>query len=383
MLELKLSLKNLLGAKLRTFLNVFVLSLSFVIIILLNGLMDGWDAQAKRDSIAWEYGNGHLLHKNFDPLDPFSILEGHGSIPKGVNNLTPILVHQATIYPQGRIMSISMKGGFPKNNFIKVPLKKVLNTNYKYPAVIGKRMAESTKLTIGDEVLIRWRDKNGTYDADRITIVDIFDSDVPTVDTGQLWLDLNTLWQMTGLKNEASFFIANTSYKPSVLQDWKFKSQESLLKLITDLVNQKKYQQGIIYFLLMSIALLAIFDTQVLSIFRRQKEIGTLIALGMTRSRVIKLFTLEGSLYSFFSLLLGGVYGFPLFYFLSLNGFPVPPADQKLGIAIGDFIYPVYGFSLVFGTILTVLISATIVSFLPAKKISKLNPVLALKGKLQ
>ena len=133
----------------------------------------------------------------------------------------------------------------------------------------------------------------------------------------------------------------------------------------------------------MSIALLAIFDTQVLSIFRRQKEIGTLIALGMTRFRVIKLFTLEGSLYSFFSLLLGGVYGFPLFYFLSLNGFPVPPADQKLGIAIGDFIYPVYGFNLVFGTILTVLISATIVSFLPAKKISKLNPVLALKGKLQ
>ena len=32
------------------------------------------------------------------------------------------------------------------------------------------------------------------------------------------------------------------------------------------------------YGLLLNIALLAIFDTQVLSIFRRQKEIGTYIA---------------------------------------------------------------------------------------------------------
>jgi len=46
-------------------------------------------------------------------------------------------------------------------------------------------------------------------------------------------------------------------------------------------------------------------------------------------------------------------------------------------------IYPVYGLKLIFSTILTVIISATIVSYLPARKIAKLNPVLALKGKKQ
>jgi len=43
-------------------------------------------------------------------------------------------------------------------------------------------------------------------------------------------------------------------------------------------------------------ALLAVFDTQVLAIFRRRKEMGTLMALGMTRWDIISLFTLEGSL---------------------------------------------------------------------------------------
>ena len=54
-----------------------------------------------------------------------------------------------------------------------------------------------------------------------------------------------------------------------------------------------------------------------------------------------------------------------------------------MGIALADVIYPVYGIRLVLITILTVIICATIVSYLPARKIAKLNPVLALKGKKQ
>ncbi len=48
----------------------------------------------------------------------------------------------------------------------------------------------------------------------------------------------------------------------------------------------------IMYVLLMGM-LLAIFDTQVLAAFRRRREMGTLMALGMLRSQIIGLFTLE------------------------------------------------------------------------------------------
>ena len=165
MLEFRLSIKNLLGAKLRTFLNLFVLSISFVVIILLNSLMDGWDAQAKKDSVEWEYGSGHLLNENYDPLDSFSILDGHAQIPDNANNLTPILVHQATIYPDGRMMSIKINGIPKDQKSIKIPTAKISANLSKFPALIGKRMAESANISIGDEVLIRWRDKNGTFDA--------------------------------------------------------------------------------------------------------------------------------------------------------------------------------------------------------------------------
>ena len=45
MLSLKLAFKNLLGAGLRTWLNVLALSFAFVLIIFYNGMIDGWNRQ--------------------------------------------------------------------------------------------------------------------------------------------------------------------------------------------------------------------------------------------------------------------------------------------------------------------------------------------------
>ncbi|MCB0853887.1 MAG: FtsX-like permease family protein, partial [Bacteroidetes bacterium] len=139
----------------------------------------------------------------------------------------------------------------------------------------------------------------------------------------------------------------------------------------------------IMYLLLLAIALLAIFDTQVLSIFRRQKEIGTYIALGMTRGDVVRLFTIEGGAHSLLAAGLGAIYGIPLFYYLSIVGIPMPAETDSAGLPISSEIIPVYGLGLVIGTVLLVVISATIVSYMPARKISKMKPTEALKGKIQ
>jgi len=382
-LEFKLAFKNLFGAKLRTLLNVFVLSFSFVIIIFLNSIMDGWDQQAQKDSVEWEFGEGHLLHNDYDPLDSYTILDGHGEIPKRSIGMTPVLERQASVYPQGRMIGVVLKGIPSDQKILKLPTKKLNQNKDEFPVIIGKRFAVSAKLKKGDRVQIRWRDKNGTYDANTIIIEEIFDSNVPNIDNGKIWIDIEKLWKMTGLENQATYFILDQDFRKGSFDSWTYRSKTTLLKNLKDLIDQKKASQSVIFGLLLAIALLAIFDTQILSIFRRQKEIGTYIALGMTRLRVVRLFTIEGSVYSIMALIFGSIYGIPFFIYMSKAGFPIPPADQKLGIAIADVIYPVYGLKLILLTILTVIISATVVSYLPARKIAKLNPVLALKGKKQ
>jgi putative ABC transport system permease protein len=57
-LILKLALRNILGAGLRTWLSVLALSLAYVAIITLQGLYDGMNDRAEQASIEAFYGDG-------------------------------------------------------------------------------------------------------------------------------------------------------------------------------------------------------------------------------------------------------------------------------------------------------------------------------------
>ncbi len=382
---LQLAFKNIIGAGLRTWLNVMVLAFAFVVIIFYNAFLNGWYNQAEQDGIEWEYGYGQLQHADYDPYDPFTLLDGHGVLKKEEQKgLTPLLIRQASIYPDGRMVSILLKGIPADQNLLKLPTESLKKSDADIPAIIGKRMAASTNLEIGDQVLLRWRDENGTFDASEVTVTGIFDTTVPNVDNGQIWVDIDKLWEMTGLYGHASLFIAAKGYAPeNPSPDWTFQDQDVLLKDIRAMVQIERISSYFIYGILLFIALLAIFDTQVLSVFRRQKEIGTLISLGMTRTRVAAIFTFEGSMYSILAVLVGGILGLGLFIPRAKNGISMPKGTDDMGFAMASTIYPAYSPQLILGTVLLMVSLATLVSFLPARKIAKMNPVDALKGKLQ
>ncbi len=389
MLAFKLAFKNLVGAGLRTWLNVSVLSFAFVVIVFYNGMLDGWNRQGRSDTKAWETGNGQYWHPLYDRYDPFSLQDAHAVVTGEAakltkeNQITPILITQATAYPQGRMLNVMLKGIDPNQKILMIPSGSLKAQNGEIPALIGKRMAESTHLQKGDHVLVRWRDVNGTFDAREILITEIFSSNVPTIDVSQIYVPLSSLQEMTGMKDEATFLVANGTLNNTEIKGWTFKDSKFLLKDFDEMIDTKKGGSRIIYLLLLSIALLAIFDTQVLSIFRRQKEIGTYIALGMTRSRVIRLFTVEGSMHSILALILGSLYGIPLMLLINKYGIPMPKSADQAGIAISEKIIPFYSLGMLVSTVLLVVISATIVSYFPTRRISKMKPTDALKGKIQ
>lgn len=203
------------------------------------------------------------------------------------------------------------------------------------------------------------------------------------MDNGQIWISIEKLWQMTDLKNEATYLIADDSYNHQNVDGWRFEDQDALLSEFRELIQIEKYSSSILYLVLLIIALIAIFDTQVLSIFRRQKEIGTYVALGMTRVEVLRLFTVEGALYSVFGVIAGLIYGIPLFIWVNEVGISFPDYYQDMGINMPSTIYPEFAVWLIALTAVILIFSATLVSLIPARKIVQMNPVNALKGKIQ
>ena len=385
----RLAVKNLLGAGLRTWLNVIVLSLSFVAIIWTQGLYRGMGEQASQAMIEAELGGGQYWQPNYDPLDPLSLQDAHGVIPDELQQLieqgqaTPILITQATIYPNGRMIMIRMKGTDPTQNILSLPSHFLKGDNEEIPALIGSRMAKNAGLSAGDSVTVRWRDADGTFDARDVTIVQVFKTNVQTIDQGQIWIPINIMQELTLMENEASLVVVSEEAAGDKnIAGWEFKDLDFLLADIKALVQTKSIGASILYAVLITLAMLAIFNTQVLSIFRRKKEMGTLMALGFTRFQVIRLFTLEGALHGVLAALVATIYGLPLLIWFSKTGWALPGATDSYGFALGEKLFPTYSAGLVLGTTLLVLTITTIVSFLPTRKIAKLKPTEALRGRI-
>ena len=126
---------------------------------------------------------------------------------------------------------------------------------------------------------------------------------------------------------------------------------------------------------------MGIFNAQVLSIFRRGREIGTLMAIGMTRFKVVLLFTLEGALNAIMAAMMTLVIFGPVLWYFGAYGIPLPIDYNEMGIMVAKRLIPVYTIGLIMSSISLVSIIVIIVSYLPSRKISNLRPTDALRGK--
>lgn len=385
----RLAFRNILGAGTRTWLNVVALSFAYVTIIFLQGIYNGMNDQAEQATIDAFYAGGQYWQEMYNPYDPLSINDAHAVVPPPLQKLieeqaaTPVLVRQAAIYPGGRFRSILLKGIDPAQNIVSIPASMMAEPPDALPGIIGARMARNANLNKGDRITVQWRDVSGAFDAREVTIVDVFRTSVQEIDNDQIWVPLSALRSISGASREATIVVLKKGHGSiGTVHGWVFRDLNFLLQDIHALVKTKSIGGSIMYVVLLFLALLAIFDTQVLSVWHRKKEIGTLMALGMTRVRVIALFTLEGALHGVLAALVGAVYGIPLLTIFAREGWGLPESTDTFGFALGDRIFPTYSGALILSTAILVLFVTTLVSYLPARKILALKPTDALRGKL-
>ena len=385
----KIAIKNLLGARLRTILNVFVTSFSFFIILLMSGMYDGMLQHAKNVTIDTEIAGGAYWNPNYDPLDPMSFEDAHSIIPNEIKSLVdqqkafPVLVSQVSIYPGGRIMPAILKGIPPNQNIVKMPTQSLNGFNDgTIPVLIGKGMAQNTKLNVGDSFTIRWLDINSTYDADEGTVAYIMDTENFKLDMGHIWIPLDIAQSMLAMEDQATYVTYEKDL--SVVNnkgDWSIRDVDYLVQDMEAIIEADKPGAQIMFMILLALAAMGIFNAQVLSIFRRGREIGTLMALGMTRLRVVALFTLEGGLNAILSAVATLIIFGPILWYFGTSGIPLPIDYTEMGLIMAKRLIPVYSIGLILSTMILVSIIVLIVSYMPSRKISNMNPTDALRGK--
>ena len=386
----KIALKNLLGARLRTFLNVLVTAFSFFLILFMSSMYNGMLQHAKQVTMDTELAGGAYWHPKYDPLDPITFEDAHSVPPVALQALVDekkafsVLVSQASIYPGGRIMPAIMKGIQPDQNIVNMPTDALFgHEDIAIPVLIGKGMASESKLGVGDAFTIRWLDADLTYDANEGTVVHIMDTENFKLDMGHIWIPLKKAQSMLAMEGQATYVTYEKGVPP--LQDkgdWIPRDINYLVQDMEAMIAADKPGAQVMYLLLLALAAMGIFNAQVLSIFRRGREIGTLMAIGMTRPRVVGLFTLEGGLNAVLSAVVTLIVFGPILWYFGVYGIPLPLDYSEMGLIIAKRLIPVYTIGLVVSTTILVSIIVLIVSYIPSRRIAKMKPTNALRGKV-
>ncbi len=131
-------------------------------------------------------------------------------------------------------------------------------------------------LNLDDDVIVRWRDANGMFDADEVKIVAIMNTNASDIDNGQLWIPIDRMRKMTSMPNEATMLVLHKDlHFNQPVSSWQYKDLNFLLKDLRAAMKVEAIGDSLFYIVLLLLAMLAIFDTQFLSLNRRRKEMGT------------------------------------------------------------------------------------------------------------
>ena len=320
---------------------------------------------------------------------PMTFEDAHSALPEDIQSLVdqkkafPVLVSQASIYPGGRIMPVIMKGIPPGQNIVNMPTDALAGRDdIAIPVLIGKGMARDAKLEVGDAFTIRWLDADLTYDADEGTVVHIMDTENFKLDMGHIWIPLKKAQTMLAMEGEATY-VTYEKGLPTV-QDkggWISRDINYLVQDMEAIIEADKPGAQIMYMILLALAAMGIFNAKVLSIFRRGREIGTLMAIGMTRPRVVGLFTLEGGLNAVLAAVATLIFFGPVLWYFGEYGIPLPIDYTEMGLIMAKRLIPVYTIGLVVSTTILVSIIVLIVSYIPSRRIARMKPTDALRGK--
>ena len=135
-------------------------------------------------------------------------------------------------------------------------------------------------------------------------------------------------------------------------------------------------QFNVVKFILAMIILLSVSNTLTMTVLERTNEIGTLMAIGLRKSKILRIFIAEGFVLGLSGGAIGLIIGLALASIISQIGIPMPPPPGMQRGFIGEIRVTL---TLAFNSFAFASVSAIAASIYPAWKASRLPIVDALR----
>jgi len=399
-----ISWKNIWRNRIRSGVIIAAITVGMFAGVFTTTFYKGWINQRLEAGVETEVSHIQLHHPVFS--ENFELKK---SIPEGervaselaemdfVNGVSPRLVVQAMIASSETGTGVKLLGIDPvREKSVTNLYRKVTEGDYfegvkRNPVLIGKKLAEKLKVKLHSKLVVTLQDSEGHLTSEAFRVCGIYgigNGMFEELNVFVLKSDLSRFVMVDeGVTHEmvvhladhdqlASNSVALAAKFPGLLvQNWK--------QLTPELGMLNDYGNIYIYFFILIILLslgFGIVNTMLMVVLERVKEIGMLMAVGMSKFRVFWMLMLETVLLT----LTGGFFGI-------LLGLAVTLATMKQGIDLSFYakgledmgysslVFPVIEYDMVLMIVVMVLVTGIVAAIYPARKALKYRPAEAIR----
>ncbi|HEY6139910.1 MAG TPA: FtsX-like permease family protein [Thermoanaerobaculia bacterium] len=259
-----------------------------------------------------------------------------------------------------------------------------LPANETDAVLVGRGLATAMRVKPGDYLTLMTTTTTGSLNATDVRVAGIFMSGVKEFDDRAVKMPIAGAQQLLQTKKVERLIVTlnDTDDTAAVRADLgrtlpqiEMKSWSELATFYHQVVLLYNGIFGFLGLIVSAIVVFSVANTILMSIFERTREIGTLMAMGTTRSRVARMFLAEGVVIGVLGAIAGVVGGVILANLINRGHFMLPPPP---GYTVGYPLRMLLTPSILVTAAFISVVTATISSIVPALKASRMKVVDAL-----
>jgi len=392
----------------RSILSAIAIAVAAMSIVFLYSLLGGMTEDLVYNQQTFSTGAVRIRNKAYtrnerlNPIhltvpDPQGILSLLSQIP-GVGPVSPRISFPASIYKKDENYNVRGVGldmereGLFQNLGPEVVREGRLPAAGRNEVIIGYRLAQKVGIGVGDKMTILSNTATRGTNAMTFTVTGLAVFPLSSLNETTFYAPLDRIQYFLKMGEDVQEILIKTNgdyssvdvtdsvrralagRKELEVSDWRSVSETySLMQMAST-----SYDIFAFFFFLLGCSV--IFNTTIMVIFERMKEIGTLSAMGMSGGDLVRLFFLESLFISILGSLIGVSAGIIITQILHVTGIDLGSAMKGVDFDISAVLYPKLSLkSTVFVFVYSVAV-ASVTSIFPSRKVSRVEPVEALRA---
>jgi ABC-type lipoprotein release transport system permease subunit len=403
---IKIAWRNIWRSKLRSTVVLLAIASGLVGGLFSSAWMNGMANQRVDNAFAIETAHIQLHNPHFaDNFDIKKTIDKTDVLLKEISNIEGVKAVTSRIKIQAMAATANKNSGvtivgintetekqvFGLYNKIEPANGNFFETKKRNPIVISKTLAKELKVKLKSKMVLTFQDYNGEITGGAFNVVGIFKTQNSSWDKMHVFVkesDLRKVLELPkGQVHEIDILLDYYSYSkeisellqkkfPNILsQDWE--EIQPYLSFISDYMD---VMMGIFMVIILAALGFGIVNTMLMVILERTRELGMLMAIGMSKGRIFRMIMLETVFLALVGAFIGELLSMILIIHYGETGINIASlAEGMESVGYSSTAYPILEPIKYLQITIMVVITGVLASIYPAIKALKLHPVEAIR----